>query len=183
MAAGALEFAEVSAKKDAAYAARVRESIVAMRKRMGMSQSEFAAALSAELGRTISITKISQWENGSFAPYSPTYHAMIAISGARLKEDLGIDPVEALAKRVNEQQQRLRELRGYSGRLYGLPDADGPIEDWLSVAETARTLELSRQGVYGLRDRGLLHPYRLGLHAVYRRQEVETLRRQRESRA
>lgn len=166
------------------YAAKVMAAVAAMRRKTGMTQQEFADALSEELGRQIRANKVTQWERGRYMPYSDVLLAGMAVSGAE-PGDLAINPLASRAIQLVKLRRQVHRLEMERlGRPRRLPTrlelevAAGDAVDYLTMQDAASELGVSRGQMYDYMSRGL-KAWRLGTRTVFSRSDVVNWRKRR----
>lgn len=166
------------------YDNKVKAAMAAMRRKANMTQEEFAAALTEEIGNGGRIRGhwISRWESGALMPKGDIVLAGMAVSGAT-PADLAINPLAAKAIRMNELNRQIKKTeyerdgktRGPFINRLDLPMAEGEDDLYLTLQETALRLGVSRTHLYDMRERGQLQMFQRGTRRVTLKAEVEAL--------
>ncbi len=154
---------------DCLYGERVAELLRSMRMQAGMSPEAFANAISEEIGDRLWGPQVSLWEVGSDLPPADVFLAAQTIAGT-LAADIDLHPRSGY-RRGRPRRPRRNEI--------DLPEAAGPLQDYVYAQEAAVLLDLSRPSLYHFMATGSIQGYRIGKRTAFRMADVQAMARRR----
>lgn len=163
------------------YVARMRSTIqFVVRDVLRMSNTDFARALSARLGRETRSDQVGRWLNGpglANVPYSDIYHAILEMAGVDLSPEGIRGKVDESSPEIRRRLEAVENAllssvqadlteRDEARRLAELSPALGDPNQYVRVPEAARRLNVTEQAIRLRIARGRLKAYRRGRNRV-----------------
>lgn len=133
------------------YDVLVAKQMKALRERSGLTLKAMAQAISDETGRTIYFSAVSRWERQHQEPLASMLLAAMRVAGLALPSEAPKDPKRTLARELEELRRQVDIVASRVNHTDDkpiLPAGYRVAGRYVNVAEAAKRLRLSREGVY-----------------------------------
>lgn len=151
------EESEVAGHDRPNYGRVVAEQLKGLRERAGLHQTEMAKAMSSELGRNIDLPAWNRWEKGHQMPKSDILVAAMRVAGIPDPAEAPRDPRRVLETELQDLKRQVEMLSRRVSRDDQLPMLPTTMRGegrWLTVADAAKRVKVSRETLYAwIRDK------------------------------